>query len=315
MKSFLRAVVLRDPVVIRLHEYIASKAGRKILHILFLLPSLIRYYINCLISKIRCKQVKRDFALVVIVKNEGAYVEEFIKYYATIGIRDIVIFDNESDDDTAEVVKKIDCCNIYYHYIKGKKRQIDAYNIALNKYNKSFRYLMFFDADEFLFDVEDRALKHISELMEKARVGGIGINWVLFGSSGIKSRDRNAPVCSTFLYRSRLDFYKNNHVKTVCNTDYIIAMENAHYGIYKHGYDMYDCGGHIIHGPFTKVPQNGLLRINHYFTKSFEEFIEKRNRGKADSDGLRSMDEFKEHDINDVFDNSIMKYQISKEES
>jgi hypothetical protein len=53
------------------------------------------------------------------------------------------------------------------------------------------------------------------------------------------------------------------------------------------------------------------IRINHYFTKSKEEWIERRSRGKADTtdrNEKRSLDEFYEHDHNDIYDPIMLPY-------
>ncbi|MBQ4469937.1 MAG: glycosyltransferase family 92 protein, partial [Synergistaceae bacterium] len=40
---------------------------------------------------------------------------------------------------------------VTYKLLTGRRRQIDAYNMALHDYKHKFRYMAFIDADEFMF--------------------------------------------------------------------------------------------------------------------------------------------------------------------
>ena len=62
----------------------------------------------------------------------------------------------------------------------------------------------------------------------------------------------------------------------------------------------------------TQVPSISKIRINHYYSKSQEEFLRKRARGAGDVVGLRDLGEFAEHDRNDVFDDSLRVYNESR---
>lgn len=53
------------------------------------------------------------------------------------------------------------------------------------------------------------------------------------------------------------------------------------------------------------------IKINHYFTKSREEWVRRRSMGKADTknrNSVRMMEEFYLHDNNDVYDDSMLYY-------
>jgi hypothetical protein len=61
-------------------------------------------------------------------------------------------------------------------------------------------------------------------------------------------------------------------------------------------------------GPFTKRVNTKIIRINHYFTKSKDEFLQKKARGRATTSSLRTMQDFTDHDKNDVLDDSMRIY-------
>ena len=67
----------------------------------------------------------------------------------------------------------------------GNKRQIDAYNQACKKYAKKYKYIMFFDADEFLIAddlLKGKSLYQILDSVFKRRtvheMNLNGINWL-----------------------------------------------------------------------------------------------------------------------------------------
>lgn len=58
------------------------------------------------------------------------------------------------------------------------------------------------------------------------------------------------------------------------------------------------------------IPEYKGLKINHYFTKSKQQWIKRRSIGKADLGGAdkRSLQEFHNHDNNDVLDKSSLVF-------
>ena len=63
-------------------------------------------------------------------------------------------------------------------------------------------------------------------------------------------------------------------------------------------------------GFWNEIDDYHLLKVNHYFTKSKEQWIKRRSQGKADlgADDKRTMAEFVAHDNNDVLDESAKTY-------
>ena len=72
-----------------------------------------------------------------------------------------------------------------------------------------------------------------------------------------------------------------------------------------------DENGNIVDGWNHPNAEIQKIRINHYFTKSKEEWIERRKIGKADAKDrtkIRSLEEFQLHDNNDIFDDGMLYY-------
>lgn len=263
------------------------------------------------ISRFKKENFKYKLGVAVIIKNEGMYLKEWIEYYRIIGVDKFYIFDNDSTDNTYKILEKyIKIGLVDYEQIHGKSRQMDAYNKALRKSKKACKYLLVVDADEFLFSVDsNNVVETIDEIFKKnPQIGGIGINWMIFGSSNYQKRP-NGLVTQKFVYRSQYDFNKNKLIKTLCNPRAVDGFLNPHYPYYDRKYYAVDMLLRPINGPYAENDSSMTLRINHYFTKSREEFIKKRNRGMADQLGIRNDSDFKIHDKNDVYDDSMKKYK------
>lgn len=186
---------------------------------------------------------------------------------------------------------------------------MDAYNLALHKSKKESRYLII--VDEFLYSVDHNMdiLSFINNLFSSnSKIGGVVVNWIIFGSSHYL----HAPgdlVTSSFLYRSKDTFEKNRLVKTICDPRKVAGIINPHYAIYRKGYYAVDLNGKRVDGAETQSPLVSELRLNHYFTKSKEEFIKKRARGMADKTSIRNISDFTIHDRNDIYDKGMLYFK------
>lgn len=312
MKRYLKYIFTRTKalkVYTSLDGKIKKEKNRKILAI-FLMP--IGFLANILDIFLNNKHnFKYNLSIVLIAKNEAPYLNEWVKYHHLIGCQKFFIFDNDSTDDTKEVLKKyINTGLVEYHKIHGEARQMDAYNIALRKAKKESKFLAIIDADEFIFvlNPKDNLLNIIDDLFSSSdSIGGIGINWMIFGSSNYIKKPKGL-VTQKYISRSKYSFSRNQHIKTICDPRKVQGILNPHYVEYKRKYYEVNMLGVKITGAMTKPSGQMPVRINHYFTKSKEEFMKKRNRGMADQKGIRNISDFELHDRNEIIDNSMSRY-------
>ena len=118
-------------------------------------------------------------------------------------------------------------------------------------------------------------------------------------------------VLKNFLYRSEEDDKGNNRIKTIINPRVTFEFHSPHFPIYFKPYYSISEKDERADGWSYHNDNIQLLRINHYFTKSKEEWIKRRSIGKADFFSLnnsRTMQEFYEHDNNDTWDPSMLLY-------
>ena len=77
-----------------------------------------------------------ELAIVACAKNEGTYFKEWLDFHILVGVTKFYIYDNESDDNTKEVLQPyIDKGIVEYTYWPGRKIQrpivYDAHQTSL----------------------------------------------------------------------------------------------------------------------------------------------------------------------------------------
>lgn len=185
-QKFLRACSYSTPWVNNIRTYIDSP----FLYCLLCVLSVPIGFINYIWPVSPRSGAQSGWAVVGIVKNEGRYIREWIDYYLALGADKMILFDNESTDDTAAIIRDpVYKGKTEYIFIPGTARQFDAYNIALRKYRNQYKYLAFLDCDEYMYCEGESLGERIDRLFKlKNNVGGLSAHWLMFGSSGHEKR-------------------------------------------------------------------------------------------------------------------------------
>lgn len=260
------------------------------------------------------KSFKHELAMVCISKNEGPYIKEWIEYHKLIGFSKFYFYDNESEDNSYEVLKPyITIGLVEYNLIKGKGKQLNAYNDAIKRHKHDCRYMAFLDLDEYLFITQEKKQdisKTITQLLQEAGKGasGLSINWCIFGSSNLKKRPQGL-ITENYIYRGKRNHWGNYHVKTICNPRRVKKYISPHYPLYYSGaYSISDGNLKRQYGWFCHDVKWKYFRINHYYCKSQEDYIIKISRGLGDRIGNYNLNQFNDYDLNDIKDDSAIKY-------
>ena len=220
-----------------------------------------------------------DLAVVAILKSEGPYLREWLDYHLMAGVEHFYLYDNESPDNQAEVVKPYVAADIVdYIPLPGKVMQNVAYNDAVNKFKFQARHIAFIDGDEFIFPKVDVGggygiVEVVDEILSgKPNAAGVAVNWQIFGSNGHEAADYSKGVLERFTQRALSDWAPdglgNAHVKTISNPRKVNFIGNPHHQMYFEGlYSVNERGG-IVQGPFNQPVAADKIVINHYHTKS-----------------------------------------------
>ena len=246
-------------------------------------------------------------AITAIMKNEGPYLKEWLDYHILVGVDKFYLYDNDSTDNTKEILKPyIERGIVDYTYWPGKVQQINSYIDSLNKHSFETRWMAIIDLDEFIVPVEhdtvpeylDTLPKHFAELV---------IGWEQYGSSGHIHKP-DGLLIENYKHHA----LKSWGVKSIVNPRLVCEVHNPH---------IHDIAGFIIDengkklGRIIQTEDRNItthkIRVNHYVTKSFDEYIARMNQGSATkqlSTEYRSVEKFKWYDRNEVYDDIMDKY-------
>lgn len=241
-------------------------------------------------------------SIVAIMKNEAPYIQEWIEFHKLVGVERFYLYDNESTDNTKEILKPyIDEGIVVYKYVEGKCKQVPCYNDAIYKYQNQSRWMAIIDLDEFIVPVKGEKLPKLLKRYEK--YPAVGINWVMYDSNGHDKKPEGLVIENYTNRRRYLNYITNKHIKSIVNPKEVLSYV-IHFGYYKNLNYAVDTNCNKIklfkklplslYGvafAFTKNNLHNIMRINHYHTKSREEYVQKTSRGNADNLNERRMSE------------------------
>jgi hypothetical protein len=256
-------------------------------------------------------------AICCIVRDEE-YLPEWIEFHSSIGVTQFYIYDNESVIPLNKALKTyIESGLVIIEPIQGKAKQMIAYGHCLKKYGSLCKWMGFIDADEFI--VPKTFTGNLPDfLIPYERFGGLGINWLVFGSNGHVQKPSTLQMES---YTRRLPKSNplNDHVKSIIQPRYVKHIPSGpHHFHYTFG--KYSVNENFVRfkGPYSPHSSN-KIQLNHYWLRSETDFTDKLKRGRGDQTApelARKMDDFHQTDKEaTILDETILtlKMVMSKE--
>jgi hypothetical protein len=241
------------------------------------------------------------YLLAMSVKDEGAFVLEWLAHHKAIGFTDIVMLANDCADDTPALLSRLaELGEITYlpniGRYGGKTPQMRALrHLRRHPLVGAADWKMFLDIDEFL-------LVHVGAGRVQDLTGAVGeahcvmLNWRHFGSAG-QMRWDGAPVLETFTRASQQAMPVNRYMKTLVRSDAGEARLDVHQPWWT---DAAAARRAIaVNGAGERLPPKyiavrktnrlldvehsgwSLAQVNHYAVKSFDAFLTKRLRGRG----------------------------------
>ena len=104
-----------------------------------------------------------------------------------------------------------------------------------------------------------------------------------------------------FKYHSVPTHYLNRHVKSVVDPRRVYNLIGCHEAARISGNAVDSHGVPVKRNFREREPQQDVIKINHYAVRSYEEFVEKQNRGRASGrTRFIDIDYFNRFDLNDI---------------
>ena len=221
-----------------------------------------------------------EVILCSIVKNEQPYIDEWLQYHKYLGFDRAQLYDNADNASTyLASLPEVYGNFVRVEHLPGLGQQKDAYLRCMHEHENSNTWGAFMDIDEFIVLRKHTNIKAL--LHDLAPDGGsVVLGWSIFGSSGAVTREPG-PVVSRFVMTSEKP---DKHIKTIA---YLPHARDPiiHNVLMKTGHPTVDQHGRAVscESPWVDDNDRAVAHINHYYTKSWQEFQAKRRRGWASS--------------------------------
>jgi len=236
-----------------------------------------------------------NVAVVTSIRNEGPWILEWIAFYRALSVSNIVIFHNDNDDGSDELLSLLDATghinvvpNDVAHTVSPQKKAFN-YAVHLMPLIHSHRWVCYFDADEFLWPlvpgtetiddlislILDRGT--LNSALSREEVCAIMVHWRWFASAS-QFAWQDGEIVDRF--RSSRS---NAHVKAIVRPEAVWSMERLHCPTLRTSGCAIDSAGYKLSGLREELepPRYDTCQLNHYFAKSFEEFALKKARGRG----------------------------------
>lgn len=260
-----------------------------------------------------------DISIVAIAKNEGKYLAEWLAYHYALGFNHIYLYDNDSTDETAEIIAKRELSSfvtrIHWPRTEHSKPQPEAYDDWLKRYSHLSEWVITLDLDEFFVPLKHNSVREF--LAEHDDKDAIGINWRMFGDSGHKTY--HPDLLMNRFQMAALQEYGGHYLGKTFARASKVRLLHIHTHLLQEGSRFKSPNGQVL-TPYPACRQETIdfseAQINHYYTKSAEEWDIKRSRGKADhvvgsKNHIRDAAEFLVNNKNDVLDTAIQRFNAA----
>ena len=232
-------------------------------------------------------------SICLIIRDEGEYLPEWLEWHIGQGVEHFWIYDNGSAVPIGKSIpgKYARACTVIPFGGKHKRAQVDAYNDCLARSSHKAAWMAFIDTDEFIRVVDGRPLPVFLSTLPKD-ADALAMHWIIYNASGLIHKDHR-PVRERF--KQVTDRYPTYfpQCKCIVRTDRVRLME-PHMPVLTGGIHVVNERGGSVRSLTDPAISCDIIAVDHYFTRSFEEWEEKMRRGSCDPLSCRRYEEFKE---------------------
>jgi Glycosyltransferase family 92 len=218
-------------------------------------------------------------AVCAIFRDEARYLAEWVAFHRIQGAERFYLYDNLSEDDwRAELAPEIDAGIVEVTHWPPEPGQMSAYEDCLERHRDEARWIAMIDIDEFLFSPTGGPLPEVLRRFDTHPA--VAVNRRFFGTNGHR-HPADGLVTENYPMRARDDDWTNLLVKSIVYPRMTVGSHSAH-TFRLRGVAVGEDGLPVPKA--TREPATAdLLRINHYYAKSEEEFRRKSVTPRADS--------------------------------
>jgi hypothetical protein len=213
-----------------------------------------------------------------MIRNEASYLAEWLEFHRMVGVDHIYLYDNSSTDDSSAVILPFAQDNFVtvtpwpfpWNKTGEPAGQHRAFAHALSTFGGGWRWMAMIDVDEFLFPLAGDSL--VRTLSAYEDLPALAIPWTMFGSSDHRFRP-SGLVIENYLKRSP-ELHKP---KSIVDPSRVRSIRSAHLFDLDTGRETaFDEQRRLIDRSSCGLdPVSNVFRLNHYYTRSEQEFAAK----------------------------------------
>ena len=222
-------------------------------------------------------------AICAIGRLENRYAVEWVEHYNALVVDKIFIYDNNRVED-GELLSDVLQPYIEAGFVEitpWTAKQKQAYEDCYNRHNLEYSWIGFFDFDELLWIQDGRKTPDLLSGFDYADV--LVLNWQTMTDNGLLHYEPK-PMRERFTEGTGEDFQINRHVKSFVHTGIKgISFNDPHCPnapklkvVNVHGIS-------VKQMPIQDQVIHDIARVDHYDTKTAEEWIDKNRRGWPDA--------------------------------
>ncbi len=270
------------------------------------------------------------FLAILTVRNEGAFLLEWLAHHRSVGFTDFLVFSNDCQDGSDAMLDQLQDAGLLTHirndgpYDKSGIQFTALKQADKHRLMKKADWVLPLDIDEFVnIKTGDGHLNDLLKALPEA--DAITLTWRLFGNAD-QVRYSPAPISDTFTrcapeimnwpWRASMfkTLYRNNGTYRKCGVHRPRSVKDEEQ---LQGYRWFDCEGRELGRQFkTKrlfsnfgQPNYALAQLNHYALGAMESFVLKAARGRAvHSEDRLGVDYWVERNFNLETDTTIARY-------
>lgn len=241
------------------------------------------------VQQLKDKKLKK-VAICAIGRMENRYAKEFVEHYKRLGVSKMFIYDNWMTGDKEklnDVLKGYGDLVEVIDYHDREMAQMSAFNDCYRQHSHEYGWIGFLDFDEFL-EFADKTMdveRYFSQFEDKDCVL---LNWRVMTDNGLTHYE-DKPLSKRFTEPMELDRHvkfhsqpENNHVKAFVRGGLQgVAFAIPHFPEVPTLRCVNDKGDAVAQAGMNPYDHTAAW-INHYHTKTAEEFVEKVKRGFPD---------------------------------
>lgn len=245
-------------------------------------------------ARLKRTNFKYYASICLIIRNDHEYLEEWLRWHVGQGVEHFYIYDHASEPSIKEFAKALpdglqERLTIIDFSQSHDFAQHDAYNHCLKKFGRESRWIGYVDSDEMVRVVDGTDLKTFLKDFEDN--AGLFIGWKTYGANGQRYKS-DLPVRERFPTESKSTSQQG--LGKVFVQPYYMRQMLTHNGYTVDGYSVVDENKAPVEdgGAWQKGLTTDKICIDHYYTKSYEEWLAKISRGTCDPYFNRRYEEF-----------------------